>query len=127
MRQDQLEEFLVNSKLAEWQRQLIRDAKDKTTAYRNQNEPFKIAHAREAIQAFFIYFRKNSIFIRDPIKRQFEEIGELLISALSEHETNFQHQTREFTLIDRLAKEGEKMVKALEAEVQKRLWDSTRQ
>jgi len=39
---------------------------------------------------------------------------------------NFQHRTREFASIDRLASDGEEMVKALEAEVQKRLWDSTR-
>jgi len=50
-----------------------------------------------------------------------------MLAALSEHEMNFQHQTREYASIDRLNSEGEKMVKALEAEVQKRLWDSTRQ
>jgi hypothetical protein len=50
-----------------------------------------------------------------------------MLSALSEHEMNFPHQTREFKSIDRLTAEGEKMVKTLEAEVQKRLWDSTRQ
>jgi hypothetical protein len=38
---------------------------------------------------------------------------------------NFQHQTREFASIDRLASEGERAIKALETEVQKRLWDST--
>jgi hypothetical protein len=34
---------------------------------------------------------------------------------------------REFKSIDRLASEGEQMVKALEAAVQKTLWDSMRQ
>jgi hypothetical protein len=123
---DQQEDFIINSKLAEWQRQLVRDAKDKTNTYRNQTEPFKIARARKASRKFYLYFRKNGIFIREPIKLQFDALDQLMLSALSEHEMNFQHRTREFTSIDRLASEGEKMVKALEAEVQKRLWDSTR-
>jgi hypothetical protein len=126
MAADQREDFIINSKLAEWQRQLVRDAKDKTSIYRNQIEPFKIAKARKASRKFFLYFRKNGIFIREPIKQQFDSLDQLTQSALSEHVMNFQHQTREFESISRLASEGEKMVKALEAEVQKRLWDSTR-
>jgi hypothetical protein len=127
MRPDQFEEFIANSLLAEWQRQLVRDAKDKTNVYRNQIEPFKIARARKASRKFYLYFRKNGIFIREPIKQQFDALDQLMLSAMSEHEMNFQHQSREFKSIDRLASEGEKMVKALEAEVQKRLWDSTHQ
>ena len=127
MRDDQREDFLLNSKLVEWQRQLVRDARDKTKAYRDQIEPFKIAGARKATRKFFLYFRKNGIFIREPIKQQFEVLDQLMLSALSEHQMNFQHQTREFKSIDQLAADGEKMVRALEAEVQKTLWDSTRQ
>jgi len=50
-----------------------------------------------------------------------------MLDALNEHQVNFQHQTRELKSIDRLNSEGEKMVKALETEVQRRLWDATRQ
>jgi hypothetical protein len=126
MAADQLDDFIENSKLSEWQRQLVRNATDKTSTYRNQIEPFKIARARKASGKFYQYFRKHGIFIREPIKQQFDALDQLMLSALSEHEINFQHRTREFQSIDRLASEGEKMVKALEAEVQKRLWDSTR-
>jgi hypothetical protein len=124
---DQLEDFIQNSKMVEWQRQLVRAAPDKTSEYRNQIEPFKIAQAKKASRKFYLYFRKNGIFIREPIRIQFDAIDQLMLSALNEHQMNFQHGTREFKSIDRLAKEGEQMVKALEAEVQKRLWDSTRQ
>jgi hypothetical protein len=127
MSPEQREDVIANSKLAEWQRQLVRDAKDKTAEYRNQVEPHKIARAKKASGKFYLYFRKNGIFVRESIKRQFDALDQLMLSALSEHQMNFQHQSREFTSIDRLASEGEKMVKALEAEVQKRLWDSTRQ
>jgi hypothetical protein len=127
MRPDQLEDFLEHSKLAEWQRQLVRDAKDKTATYRNQIEPFKIARAKKKSRQFYLYFRKNGIFIRDPIKQQFDALDQLMLSALTEHEMNFQHGSREFKSIDWLASDGEKMIKLLEADVQKRLWDSTRQ
>jgi hypothetical protein len=121
----QLEDFLTNSKLAEWQRQAVRDASNKTDEYRNQVEPFKIARARKATRRFYVYFRKNGIFIRDPIKEQFVKLDELLLSAMSEHEMNFQHKTREFRSIDMLGSQGETMLKNLEFEIQKRLWDST--
>ena len=121
----QLEDFLTNSKLAEWQRQAVRDASNKTDEYRSQVEPFKIARARKATRRFYVYFRKNGIFIRDPIKEQFVKLDELLLSAMSEHEMNFQHKTREFRSIDMLGSQGETMLKNLEFEIQKRLWDST--
>jgi len=102
MKPDQMEDFVSNSKLVEWQRQVVRDAKDKTSAYRNQVEPFKIGRARKAGRRFYLYFRSNGIFIRDPIKQQFNKLDELLLAALAEHEMNFQHQTREFKSIDSL-------------------------
>ena len=126
MQPDQLSDFIVNSKLVEWQRQLIRQAKDKTSTYRNQIEPFKIAKAKKASKKFYLYFRRNGIFIRDPIKEKFDRLDRLMIDALDEHTMNFQHRTREFISIDRLSSEGEEMMKALEMEVQKILWDSTR-
>jgi hypothetical protein len=113
MQPDQLEDFIVNSKLAEWQRQLIRQARDKTSAFRNQIEPFKIARAKKASKKFYLYFRRNGIFIREPIKKQFDILDQLMLDALKEHQMNFQHQTREFKSIDRLNSEGEKMVNAL--------------
>jgi hypothetical protein len=88
---------------------------------------FKIARAKKVSRRFYLYFRRNGIFIREPIKQQFEKLDQLMLDALTEHQMNFQHKAREFKSIDRLASEGEKMVKALEAEVQKRLWDSAQQ
>jgi hypothetical protein len=126
----QREDFIVNGmagkELAEWQRQKIRNAADKTAEFRNQWEPFRIGLARQASAKFYKYFRANSIFIRESIKAKFDEVDQLLLAARSEHEMNFQHGSREFKSIDKLAKDGETMIKGLETEVQKRLWDSTK-
>jgi hypothetical protein len=125
----QREDFLVNGiigkELAEWQRKRIRDAADKTAEFRNQWEPFRIARAKQASAKFYKYFRANGIFIRESVKTKFDELDQLLLAATSEHVMNFQDRTREFKSIDKLAKNGEAMIKALEIEVQKRLWDRT--
>ncbi len=124
-REDFLVEGLIGKKLAAWQRQKIREAADKTAELRNQWEPFKIARAKRASAKFYKYFRANGIFIRESLKTKFDELDRLVLAAISGHQMNFQHKTREFKSIDRLAEEGEAMIKALEVEVQKRLWDST--
>jgi hypothetical protein len=121
----QLDDFLEHSKLAGWEREIVLEAPDKTSAYRNQIEPFKIARGHKASQKFYLYFRSNGIFIREPIKQKFVELDNLLLAAMSEHQMNFQDRTREFGSIDKLASQGETMLKDLEAEVQKRLWDSS--
>ncbi len=41
--------------------ELVRDAKDKTSTYRNQIEPIKIARARKASRKFYLYFRKVEV------------------------------------------------------------------
>ena len=56
MSDPQREDFLGRSPLAEWQRDLVRAAKDKTDAYRNQIEPFRIGRARKATRDFISIF-----------------------------------------------------------------------
>jgi hypothetical protein len=121
MRPDQLDDFLGHSKLAASQKETIKQSDNKTNAYRNQVEPFKIARARKASRRFYMYFRSNGIFIRDPIKTDFAELDEPMLPALNQHVMNFQHELREFGDIDKFAANGEAMIKRLEAEVQKRL------
>jgi hypothetical protein len=125
MSDPQREDFLEASPLAEWQRDLVRAAKDKTDAYRNQIEPHRIGRAREASTKFYKYFQRNGIFIRPSIKRKIDKIDELMQGALEEHVLNFQHKFREFRAGDRLRSEGNALLEELEADVQERLWDST--
>jgi hypothetical protein len=125
MSDPQREDFLGTSPLADWQRDLVRSAKDKTDAYRNQIEPHRIARARSASARFYKYFQRNGIFIRPSIKRKFDKIDELMLAALEEHVLNFQHKFREFQAGDKLRSEGKPLLDELEADVQKRLWDST--
>jgi len=122
MGDEQLEDFLTHSKLAEWQRQAVRNSMDKTDEYRNQAEPFKIARAQKTSKKFFVFFRSNGIFIREPIRKRFEQLDGMHLSALSEHQMNFQHGTRSFQAIDKLTSEGEKLFRDLEQTVQSYFW-----
>jgi hypothetical protein len=124
MSDPQRKDFLGASFLAEWQRDLVRAATDKTDVYRNQIEPHRIGRARKASAEFYKYFQRNGIFIRPSIKRKIDKIDELMLGALEERVLNFQHGFREFRAGDKLRSEGKSLLEELEADVQKRLWDS---
>jgi hypothetical protein len=124
---EQLEDFLKSSSLADWQRDLVRAATDKTEAYRNQYEPHRIGRAKRASAKFYQYFQRNGIFIRPSIKGKFDKVDELILNALTEKQSNFQHGFRLFEASDKLRSEGKEILDDLEAVIQKRLWDSTDQ
>jgi hypothetical protein len=57
------------------------------------------------------------------IKEKFDAVGNLVWEALSEHKIRHEMKDwREHPKLDRLEKEGESMLRELEAEIQKRLW-----
>lgn len=123
----QLEDFLTSSSLADWQCDLVRAATDKTDAYRNQYEPHRISRAKRASAKFYLYFQRNGIFIRPSIKEKFDKVDELILNALTEKQSNFQHGLWSFEASDKLRSEGKEILDDLEAVIQKRLWDSTDQ
>jgi hypothetical protein len=49
-------------------------ARDKTTEFNKQTEPLRIEQAKKVTSKFFFIFAKNGIFIREPIKQQFEAL-----------------------------------------------------
>lgn len=122
MQAEELEEFLASSEFADWQRNAIRNAEDKTGAYREHAEPFKLARAKKSSRKFYVFFRSNGIFIRARLRTRFEALDQMLVSALSERQMNFQHGTRSFVAIDKLASEGEALYRELEADVESYLW-----
>jgi hypothetical protein len=90
MQQDRPEDFLTHCELADFERKEVRESKDKTETYGHLLQPHLIGRARKVSQDFYLYFRKSAIFIREPIKLQFDKSDELMQLALSEHSINFQ-------------------------------------
>ena len=124
MSPDRFEDFLEHCELADFERKEVRESRDKTETYRRLLQPHLIARARKASQDFYFYFRQNAIFIREPIKLQFDKIDELMQFAVNEHLNNVQTGGREKNWADKLGGEGQKAMKDLERDIEKVLWDS---
>jgi hypothetical protein len=60
------------------------------------------------------------------IKKKFDQINELAWDALIEHESNKAYDVipRKFTQQERFKKEAEVLMKSLESDVQKGLWNA---
>lgn len=127
MTSDHLDEFLEKSPLDRWEKEAIKREPKKTDYYTRAISFNKAFEARSTYREFYVYFRKNGIFIRHEIKIQFDALCELIHGALVERELELQHEGK-FKAIwesrSKLAKEGDALMKRLEEDIQNRLWDS---
>jgi hypothetical protein len=126
MNEEHLEEFLKNCHLMEWQKTELRAARDKTRYYGDAIAWRNLGEARRSYGKFHLYFQKNGIFIQEKLKSQFLSLGLLLRQVLAEREVSMNHpQTaNKFEKGMELHESGQKLLNALEAEVQNRLWSS---
>lgn len=125
MSPDQLIEFLEKCPLDNWEKEEIKKQSKKTDYYTKAHDRHKAWEARKTYVDFYTYFRKNGVFIREEIKSKFDAIADLTHGALVEYEIGLQH--KDFALWEarrKLSSEGGALMKALENEVQSRLWDS---
>src|SRR5205823_1279078 len=126
MTAEQLDAFLESSRLDQWERTELRKQEKKNDYYRQQIAWRDVIEAQKLARENHIYFLTNGIFILQTLKKQFDEIDDLIWHALVEEEENlsmklFPRETKKGTA---LRKEGEGLLKALEKEIQSRLWDA---
>lgn len=126
MSPEQLTEFIDKSTMRDWQKQELRKAPDKTEYYQNASRWVRFWDVRDLYRDYFIYQRKNGIFIRNEIKSGFKAVSDLMQSALLEFEFELQHGTnfRQWDARTKFSKESDALMDALEEIVQQRLWDS---
>jgi len=129
MSDTQLDEFLNGALLADWQKNEIRAAKDKTSRYIDFSGWQDVSASYKAYGEWQIFFLKNGIFMTDEIKKGFFELDRLIKGALIEQE--MQKTDRNLKISDmkdfrRMHEEGSSLRDSLEAEVHKRLWNSTK-
>jgi hypothetical protein len=125
MSEPEIENLLERSEFEDWQKDKLREAKDKTTYYIKTITPIRMWKADKARAEFSAYFAKHGIFIPEPIKSQFETIDKLLFDATLEQRLSVQHpdMPRSFDSALVLHTEGRTLLKSLEADVQARLWN----
>jgi hypothetical protein len=126
MTEARLEEFLKSTPLTDWQKDELRAARDKHKNYVDAIYWHNAAQAKNTYREFSTYFKKNGIFIPEPLKSKFAEISDMLWDAIVEHEANTEYdiRPRERGKWKALTEKGPELMKAIEADVQSRLWSS---
>jgi hypothetical protein len=128
MSEDQLDDLLEKSALDGWQKKELKTTRDKTRYYSDAVMWQKLNDSDVAYTNFNEYLSKNGIFIPEPVKAKFAELNELLLGAFMERRLSMQFPKLppKFDKGAILHETGPKLLKALEQEVQGRLWNSTR-
>jgi hypothetical protein len=126
MSPEQLAEFIDKSSLRQWQKEELRKASSKTDYYQMASRWVRLWEVRDLYRNYFIYQRKNGIFIRAEIKVLFKVISDLIQEALFEYEFELQHGAdfRQWEARTKFSKQSDQLLEGLEQVVQQRLWDS---
>jgi hypothetical protein len=124
MPDNQLDELLDKSPLANWQKTELRSAHDRTRYYADAMAWHILQDAGGAYNDFRDYFHKNGIFISESIKDKFSEIEDMMLHAYIERRLSLQYrdQPQKFDKGQILHTDGPRLLKTLEQDVQSRLW-----
>jgi hypothetical protein len=120
-----LDEFLDDTELSNAQKNEIRTSSDRNETYQSILFWHRLNKVQNVFREHHLFLLKNSIFMTAAMKIQFTEIGTLAWNALMEHKMN--HEMKIWAKRPQLEKfenQGDTMLSALEAEIQKRLWSN---
>jgi hypothetical protein len=129
MTPNQLDEFLAESPLQDWQKRELREAADKNKYYQGEIFWHRAHLARKALSKSAVYTAKNGVFMPPALKAKFNNLEKLIHGALIEHEMNEEHKLIPRQRVEQMKflNQGESMFEELEGEVQKRLWSAVDQ
>jgi len=82
----ELNEFLRDSILYEYQKNELMQAKDKTEYYQEKKFFHDLVAVRNIYSDFHVYMQKNIIFLREELKVKFDKIDDLMWDALIRRE-----------------------------------------
>ena len=89
---DQLDEFLNNSRLQDWEKTELKAAKDRTQYFIKRIFWHRLSDARAACKEHHAYLKKSGIFILAETREKFYELDALMWDALTESEINPTHE-----------------------------------
>jgi hypothetical protein len=123
MSDPELEEFLEDTDFSKVQRDEIRQSDDRNKTYQSIVFWHRLNKVQTDFRTHHLFLMKNAIFMTFEMKQKFTEIGDLLWAALMEHKINHEMGVwKERPQLEKLEKHGDALLKALEVDVQKRLW-----
>lgn len=128
MRPKQLESFVAQSELAEWQKDELLTVSDKTKKYQEQIYWHKLSHCFNLHRDGNTSLSRTGIFVQDPIKEKLQAILDLTHGALVEDQMNHEHpptrlSERLKTNIDRMRTDGKSWMEEAEALIKARIWE----
>jgi len=125
----QLEAFVAQSELAEWQKEEVLASSDKTKKFQELIYWHKVSRCFNANRDANISISRIGIFVQDPIKDKLQAILDLAHGALVEDQLNHEHPPQKFSErlkndIDRMRTDGKAWMEEAEALIKARLWEN---
>lgn len=124
MTQPALEEFLEKSELAEWEKNEVRNSKDKTKEYANKAFWVSLNKSYQHYRDFNNYLIESGIFITEEIEKLIQRLRDLMQEALSEAQIEHEHPNPRLDRWEKreaLRKEGSTLVQDIKAAIKRRL------
>lgn len=124
----QLESFVAQSELAEWQKDELMASSDKTKKYQELIYWHKLSRCFNLHQDANIALSRTGIFVQDPIKEKLQAILDLAHGALVEDQINHEHPPLKFSErlkadIDRMRTDGKAWMEDVEGLIKARIWE----
>jgi hypothetical protein len=125
----QLEEFITGCALAEWQKQELRVADNKTEYYRLSNSWLRLHDCKIKARDAFVYLKKYGIFLREDIRSKLLALSDLAWGALVEYELNLNEhfEPKMRTDIVKFQEQAELLMSEVESEIRQRVGLTTEQ
>jgi hypothetical protein len=95
MTEPQLDNFLKQSPIAEFQKQTLKEERNKLEYYRECVFYHELNEVKKACSTFHTYTQKNSIFLSPDLKEYFSKIDDLMWDAAVDKEVGHEAQDRE--------------------------------
>lgn len=127
MRASELEDFLDKSELADWQKEELQAATDKTKLYMKMEFWLRINRVMPMYREFHGYYRKSRIFLEPELSKMIDDFSTMLWEALNERKLEEEHpnpRPNRFEKGELLRRDGEAALETIGQAVQRRLWDA---
>jgi hypothetical protein len=123
-----LEQFIDECKLPNWQKQRLREIEDineKQAAHEDFYRWYEYGECRRWKFKLVQFIDRNAIFIQPHIKQRFNDLHDMISSALTEHGLRIKKDSKfdKYVVAYRLRDEGEPLYHELEQLIHDRLWE----
>jgi len=123
MSNSQLEEFLRNARIYDFEKDELRKADNKVEYFIDVIFWHRLNDANRALSDFHLYIQKNQIFLSYDLKEQFMKIDEKIWDVLITRETSYEYKDRKMwsEITKKMREEIAPIKQKIEELVQKRL------